>query len=832
MTFTLIWRMAARDWRAGELLLLVAALVIAVGTVTAISLFVDRLHQALIDESAHMLAADRYISSSEPLPEAFVTLAHARGLATAQVMVFPSMVFAGDDRNQLVSVKAVDTGYPLRGKLIVADAPFVRGTPTTQLPAPGEVWLDSRLFPALRIKPGDTVEVGMAALKVTRVLVSEPDRGGSFFDLGPRLLMNLADVPATEVVQPGSRLSYRLLLAGAEDALEALKPDLELDAGHRWVGIRDASPRVGSALDRAESFLLLGGLLGVLLAGVAVALSAHRYAKRHYDHVGVLKTLGATPSAIARGYLGLLLLVGSIAICVGLVVGGALHFAIVQALGALVTVELPMPGPRPFLVGAATGLVCTLAFALPPLIHLRSISPMRVIRRDFGSTDVSRWLTYGMAAAGSLGLLVWYTGSLMLTLWTLLGTVGVLALFGAMAMLLLRGSGLVGMQATSLWRLALAGLQRRHRETVAQILIFGLAIMLLAVLTLLRTALLDDWRAQIPPDTPNHFVMNIMPEERAEIDRMIGSVSNRTGDSYPIIRGRVTALNGVDAKLLDDEREAGGDDQGTRLGSERNLTWAVDPPADNVLTAGEWWANDETRALVSLEDEYAVEFGIKVGDQLVFDVGGSSVSAQVASLRKLDWESMQPNFFIIFSPGVLQDFPATFMTSFHLTREHKPFLNELLSRFPTITVLEVDAIIEQVQRIVDRVTQAVELILGLVLVSGCLVLLASIQASRDARESEHALIRALGGTQRLIRGALTIEFGVLGGLAGLVAVLGAEITVAVLHLQVFNLPVSLHPWLWVLAPTAGAVLIGGVGLLGTRRLVATPPMRVLRGISS
>lgn len=825
----LVWRMAVRDWRAGELLLLVVALVIAVGTVTAISLFVDRLHQALLSESAHMLAADRYITSGEPLPPEFTEKARARGITTSEVMVFPSMVFAAGDRNQLVSVKAVTTGYPLRGKLIVGNAPFLRGAPTDELPVPGEVWLDSRLFPALGIQIGDTVEVGMKALRVTRVLVSEPDRGGSFFDMGPRLLMSLDDVPATEVVQPGSRLNYRLLMAGPDVQLDALKDELVLAAGHRWVGIRDASPRIGSALDRAESFLLLGGLLGVLLAGVAVALSAHRYARRHYDHVGVLKTLGATPGAIARGYFGLLLLVGGFAITVGLLAGGVLHFGIVSALGSLIAVELPPPGLRPLVVGALTGLVCALAFALPPLIHLRNISPMRVIRRDLGGTEVSQWITYGAAVAGSLALLIWYTQSAMLTLWTLLGSVGVLLVFGAAALLLLRGSRLLGMQAASLWRLALSGLQRRRRENVAQILIFGLAIMLLAVLTLLRTALLDDWRAQIPPDTPNHFVMNILPEEAATIDTMIDTVSTRRGGTYPIVRGRVTAHDGTLASEVDEARKGSSDEQGTRLGSERNLTWSGTMPDDNELVEGAWWPEDVKENLVSLEVDYAREFGIEVGDMLTFDIAGSEVSARVASLRKLDWESMKPNFFLIFSPGVLADFPATYMTSFHLGRENKVFLNDLLSRYPTITVLEIDAVIEQVQRIVDRVTQAVELILALVLASGCLVLLASIQASRDARQSEHALLRAIGGTRRLIRGALAVEFAVLGGMAGLVAAVGAETTVAILHSQVFDLPVVLHPWMWIAAPVAGALLIGGVGLAGTRKLVSTPPMRVLRG---
>ncbi|MEZ5597821.1 MAG: FtsX-like permease family protein [Pseudomonadales bacterium] len=567
----------------------------------------------------------------------------------------------------------------------------------------------------------------------------------------------------------------------------------------------------------------------MLLAGVAVALSAHRYARRHFDHVAVLKTLGATPNVVLQAYTGVLLLVGSVAVVIGLGTGAVLHLGIVRALGALVSVELPPPGFRPFLVGTLTGLVCALAFALPPLLHLRGISPMRVIRRDVGGDDASRLVSYAAAAAGGLALLVWYTRSLTLTLWTLAGVAGVLLVFGTLAVLLLRGSRLVGTQAASYWRLALAGLQRRSRESVAQVLIFGLAVMLLAVLVLLRTALLDDWRAQIPVDTPNHFVMNVMPEEREDVDRLIAQGAVPGSGSYPIIRGRVIELRGESARAIDDAREAQGGDTGVQLGSERNLTWAGVMPEDNTLVEGEWWAPAETRPLVSLEADYAREFGIHVGDSVAFDVAGTRVETVVASLRQLDWESMRPNFFIIFSPGVLEHYPATYMTSFFLPKENKAFLNTLLSRFPTITVLEVDAIIEQVQRIVDRVTQAVELILGLVVVSGCLVLLASIQASRDAREAEHALIRALGGTRRLIRGALLVEFSTLGLLAGCLAAIGAESTVAVLHHQVFDLDVVLHPWLWVLAPVTSALLVGSVGLLGTLKLTSTPPMRVLRG---
>ncbi|MDZ7670654.1 MAG: FtsX-like permease family protein [Gammaproteobacteria bacterium] len=836
MRLGLVLRLAWRDWRSGELGLLLAALLVAVGSVTAVSLLVDRLQQALVAESAEFLAADRYIGSSRAIPDSFREAARELNLDIADTLSFPSMVFAGDERNQLVSVKAVTAGYPLRGTLIVADRPFTRGQPTDELPAPGEVWLDSRLFPALDVELGDTVEVGMAELTISRVLVTEPDRGGGMFDLGPRLLMHMTDVPATEVVQPGSRLSYRLLLRGPDAALETLRESLTLEPNFRWRGIRDSSQAIGAALDRAESFLLLGGLLGVLLAGVAVALSAHRYARRHYDHVAILKTLGAGPGQILRAFIVLLSVVGAVAVVLGLLLGSGLHAAMVAVLMGIMPVSLPMPTVRPFLLGGATGFICALAFALPPLLHLYNISPMRVIRRDLGSAPPSQIVSYAAAGAGSLGLLLWYSNSLWLTLWTLGCSAAVLVGFSAMALGLLRGGRALGMQAGSGWRLALAGLQRRRRENVAQILIFGLAIMLLLILVLLRTALLDEWRNQVPEDAPNHFVLNVTPDQVDELSAMLAEVSDNRGGLYPLVRGRIVAVGDVDAETWEDRQRAAGDDvgDGPSLTSERNLTWMRELPGDNRVVRGEWWsdaAGSADRALVSLEDDYAEDRGLSVGDILTFDIAGREVVAEVANLRRLDWESMRPNFFIIFSPGVLEDYPATYMTSFHLDSEQKPFLNRLLSRFPTVTVIEVDALIRQIQSIISRVTQAVELVLGLVLAAGCLVLVASIQASRDARMHEHALIRALGGTRRLIAGSLAAEFAILGLFAGVVAVVGAEVTVAVLQSQIFEMGADIHPWLWLLGPLTGAVLILAVGLAGTRSLISTPPMLVLRGLN-
>ena len=810
------------------------ALLVAVGTVSAISLFVDRLQKALLAESATFLAADRVISGSRDIPEDFEAGALDLGIVTTRTVTFPSMVFAGDDAtldapNQLVSVKAVGDAYPLRGVLRIADEPFGPERVTGEVPGRGEVWLDSRLLPSLRLELGDQVTVGYERFTVARVLASEPDRGGSFFDFGPRLLMRIEDVPATRVIQPGSRIGYRLLMAGDDDAFGTLYESLDgqLRPNYRWQSIKESSPSIGRALDRAESFLMLGGLLAVLLAGIAVALGANRYARRHYDHVGVLKTLGATPREIQLGYFGVLGFIGFAGVILGLLLGVIVHLALIEILKSFIPVALPLPGMQPIVVGFVTGFICLLAFAMPPLIALKKISPMRVVRRDIPAAGVSSVVTYGFAGAGILALMIWYSGSVFLTFWALVGGASVSIIFAGLALLLLRGGRALGMQARSSWRLALAGLQRRYRENTAQIMIFGLAIMLLLILLLIRTALIDEWQAQIPQDTPNHFIMNIAAEETDAVSTLLEDHAKFDGQLYPMIRGRVSTVNDVSAQewTRQNRAERGG---GPRLQSERNLTFTGELPDNNTVVAGEWWDENAGELLVSLEDDYAEDFGIEIGDTIAFDIGGIPLTTRVSNFRKVEWDSLQPNFFIIFSPGALEGIPATYMTSFFLEQENKRFLNELLGNHPTITVIEVDEIILQVQSIIARVTQAVEMVLFLVLGSGVLVLVASIQSGRDGRMKEHALLRALGGSRRLISGSLASEFAILGIFAGIVAVIGAEITVFALETQVFELGYKARPWLWAAGPLVGMVVIATVGYLGTRKLVQSPPATVLR----
>lgn len=838
MTLSLAVRFATRDWRAGELRLLLAALLVAVGAVTAISLFVDRLQRALVVESATLLGADRVIDSSRAIPQRFRELAVAHGLSVADIIRFPSMVFAaGAEHSRLASVKAVTAGYPLRGALRVADEPFGGGRSTDGVPGRGEVWLESRLLPALGVKVGDTVSVGYSEFTVAAVLTSEPDRGGGFLEFAPRLLMRAEDVPATRVIQPGSRIRYRLQLAGGAGSLRSLHDAIEdeLAPGYRWRDVRGANARISRTLERAESFLLLGGLLTVLLAGVAVALSAHRYARRHYDHVAVLKTLGARPAEIQWGYAVVLLVIGITGALLGLALGVLVHFGIIAALGAFLPVSLPMPGPRPVLVGLLTGFVCVLAFGWPPLLELRGVSPMRVIRRDLAPGALSA-LTYGLAVIGGLGLLLWYSGNLSLTVWALGCTAATVGIFAVLALLLLRGGRALGMQAGSVWRLALAGLHRRHRENVAQIVIFGMAIMLLLILLLVRTALVDEWQARIPERASNLFLVNVAPGDVDAVQAMLTARTAYDGKMFPMIRGRINAVNGVDAGEWQSRRREGDDgrpEAGGRsrpgIRRERNLTFLADLPDNNVVVEGRWWSAGAAPS-ASLEEDYAAALGLTVGDSLTFDVGGLPFTAAVTSIRRVQWDSLQPNFFIILSPGALEGHAATYMTSFYLPPEQKPFLNELLSRYPTISVIDVEHIIARLRLIIARVAQAIELVLYLVLCAGVLVLIASIQSGRDLRLKELALLRALGGTRRLITGALATEFAALGVFAGIVAVVGAEITTFALNRYVFELPARLHPELWAVGPLFGMLVVTAVGYLGTRKLVQSPPVTVLREV--
>lgn len=852
LSLRLLWR----DWRGGELRLLFLALVMAVTSVTGIALFTDRLEQALLVESANMLAADRVLSGRSAAPEEWLDEARNRGLRTAETLAFGSMVFS-DAGNVLVSAKAVSDEYPLRGNLVVADQPFTAGAPTVGGPGVGEVWVESRVMPALNAQMGDVVYVGEAELRVTRIIVQEPDRqqGGMMENAGPRLMLNIADVPATNVIQVGSRVNYRYLFAGDGGTLEQYAEWVnERSAGEfRLRDVRDESAEVAEALNRAESFLLLGSLFAVLLAGVAIALTARRYSERHFDYVAILKTLGCTSGQIMSLYLSIQVLLLVAAIVIGSVLGWAIHGLILQALGAVIPIELPAAGLTPFIIGSMTAVICLLSFALPPLLALRQTSPLRVLRKDLDPNGFGARLPYGVGIAGAIGLMLWYSRDILLTSVLVLSVAGVVTVLSLLSWLLLRSGTSVGMKAGSAWKLAMSATRRRRRQNVLQVLVFSLTIMSLLILALLRTDLIADWQAQLPENTPNHFMMNITGDQVEDIEDFFAANDVESNQFFPMMSAGILRINGEEPRpsWLDDGPEQGnitersaadadageavdGEEEeqgGARRVSNRQVTWTQDLPRDNQVVAGQWWSESPQPGFISLEDDYAERLGAGLGDVIEFEFGeGQIIAAEVQSLRSVRWDNMQPNFFVIFSPGTLDGLGGTYLSTVLMEQEEKALINDLLRAFPTIVVIEIDALIAQIQNIIAQVTSAIELIAFLVLICGALVLLACVTATLDERFRENAILRTLGAGRRLILSSLLIEFACIGLLAGLIATIGAEASLYYLQTRAFQQEFALHYWVWPAGPLLGMLIIASLGVAATRKVVNTSPLTVLRHI--
>ena len=853
----LSWKLTRRDWRAGELRLLLAALAVAVAAIASVGFFVDRMRAALTEQAAQLLGADLVVGSDKAPDAAFVEEAQRRGLQVARTVVFPSMVMAGG-LPRLASVKAVSGNYPLRGQVRVAGLPGAASTGAAGAgtadagatdaaassaaatdvaatdvaaeggPAPGEIWLDPQLVQALGIEAGGAVSLGDARLRVARVITLEPDRGTSFVNFAPRAMFSLDDLPATHLVQPASRVRWHLLLAGEPQAIAGFAQWLQprLGPGQRVESLESGRPELRATLDRAGQFLSLVALLSALIAAVAIGLAARRFAERHLDGCAVMKSMGLAQPRLLK-LLGLeLLWVALIGAVLGVALGWAAHFVLVAAIRPLLELPLPLPGWLPALQALAAALVLMAGFGAWPFLRLADVAPLRVLRREAAGAPVSAWIWAAFAAAAFCALLLWLAHDLRLAAISIGGfAAGALVFVGAALGLMrllepMRRTGFVA--GSPALRLAFASWSRRRAMTVTQTVALSVGLLALLLLTVTRTDLVEGWRRASPPDAPNRFVINIQPDQGPAVGEMLEHAGVRSIELYPMVRGRLVSVNGrpVRPESYDSDRAQ------RLLDREFNLSYTDRLPGHNRLVAGRWFAPGARE--VSVEQGIMETLGLALGDELGFDIAGQLVAARVTSVRKVEWDSMKVNFFMILSPAVLADQPQTLITAYHQAPSAQPVDAELVRRFRNLTVFDTGNLVRQVQSMLDQVVRAVQFLFVLTLAAGVVVLWGALASSRDERVREAGLMRALGASGRQLASAQSIELALSGALAGALAAAGSMAIGWALAEQVFRF--SFVPRWWVLpaGALAGALLALLAGWFSLRSVLRTPPLATLR----
>jgi putative ABC transport system permease protein len=821
-------RMAGRDWRAGELRLLAAALVIAVAAVTSVGFLVDRIRLGLERDATQLLGADVVLNSDRPIGDGPRALARGARLQLAETVTFPSMVISERDAeaSALAAVKAVSEGYPLRGRVRVAIEREGEDRAAEGIPQPGTVWIDAQAANSLRLQVGERLRLGESTFTVAALIAVEPDRGAQFINFAPRVMLNLADLPATQLIQPGARVTYRLLAAGEPAAVRGYTAALQsrLERGQQLESLEGGRPEMQRTLDRAERFLALVALLAAMIAAVAVAVASRRFSARHLDSCAMMRCLGLAQRDIFRLFALEFVYVGVIACGVGMALGFAFHYALIQALGSLIVTRLPLPSLAPALQAGGTGLVLLLGFSLPPLAQLRAVPPLRVLRKDVGAPTSRALAGYAIGLAGFLLLIVWTAGDLKVGGLTAGGFVLGVLVFAACAwavLLLLAPLRSIGRLGVA-WRFAVAAVQRRPVAAVVQLIALAVGIMALLLLTVVRTDLVSAWRAAAPPDAPNRFIINIQPDQTQAVERWLREVGVRDAPLHPMVRGRLIAVNG---RPIGPENFAS--ERAQRLvDREFNLTYADTAPLHNAIVAGRWYAPDA--AELSIEEGIARQLGIALGDELTFDIAGNRVAARATSFRKVNWDSLRANFFVIMPSRLLAEQPKSFITAFHLPAGKAALAAELVREMPNLTVLDMSAIFRQVQAVLDQVIAAIEFLFLFTLAAGVLVLYAALAASFDERVREAGLLRALGASREQLSRAQTAEMVCLGGLAGLLAAAAAAAVGWTLARFAFEFDYVVAPWVFVLGIGGGIACALAGGWLGLRHVLKSPPLATLR----
>jgi putative ABC transport system permease protein len=816
-------RALRREWRSGELAVLWLSLSIAVAALSGVGFLVDRIGRAVTLQASEVLAADLRVESDAPIAPSEQVRAQQLGLASAPLTTMLSSIFNGD-ANQLSNVRVVGNGYPLRGELTVADRAFGPGVVTHDIPASGEAWPDSRLAAALGASVGSELTVGSRQLRVTRILISRPDQSSTFVELASAILINDADLPSTKLIQPGSRVDYALLLSGTHSQLDAFRSwHHQHETSHeRLADVADASPQIGDASRRASRFLALASLVAVLLCSVAIAMSARSYVRRHLDAVALMKTLGASRRLVLAVSLWQLLLMATVASVVGAVTGWLTQLWLVRVLQGFLRSDLPPATMWPALVGFAVATTILAGFALPSLLQLTRVPALRVLRRDVAAPAPRFWAAGAPVLLAIAAVVYSALGDARLSFWFLVGICAAILVLAAGGVALVHVAARVRGSAGAAWRYGIANLARRRAESTTQIVAFGLGIMLLLALAILRDDLIVDWRASLPADIPNYFFVNVASDQRDNFEQELKSQGAKVTRMLPVVRGRLVAINDQLAAPMHFA-----DPRGHRFAErEQNLSWADTLGDDNRIVAGKWWsADDRGKSLVSLSVEYRDSLGLKIGDRLRFDVAGETFDVTIASFRDVKWDSFRPNFFVVFAPGVLDAAAGTYMTSAFLTPSSGAMAH-LVHRFPGVSIFNIGDLLSQIRAVIDKAVTAVQSVFVFTLLAGLTLLLAAVQASREERLYETAVLRVLGARRSMIFTSMLVEFALIGAMAGLLAACGASVGGAWLA-HALDLKYRFNALLWLVGVLGALIVVGGAGTLATRSVVRVPPRAVL-----
>ena len=827
-TLRLAWRQLRRDLASGDVRILLAALVLAVMAVSSVGFVTDRAERALALEANRLLGGDAVLRADAPITGALRAAASAPGLKQTETLNFPSMIRAGESL-RLGDLKALGEGFPLRGSFRLLDPSTGRELTADGVPEPGTVWLSRAGADALGARVGDAIGVGTSELRLAALVVQEPDAALDYFNTSPRVFLNLADIPATGLVQEGSRITYRLVVAGDATAVEAFNATARdnLGRGQRLETAASARPEIRRALDRADRFLGLAALVSVVLAAVAVAMAARRHSARHLSGSAVMRCLGASQNTLVGIHAGELLMLGLLGSGGGVALAFGLQWLVAGWLTDALGLSIPGAGWRPVLEGFGVGLTVLLAFGVPPVLALRRVSALRVLRRDLDPAEPSAWLV-ALAGFSGLALLLWWkAGSAALGTAMLLGILATLAVLAGLAWLLIALLRRVRSRLRGPWRYGLANVSRRAGASIAQVSALGLGLMALLLLTFVRTDLLDRWRNALPVDAPNRFIINVQPDQVGPVLDFLTAQGVAEPELFPMIRARLLDVNGkpVDAETLGEE---GG--RARRMAErEFNLSSAASLRKDNEVTSGVFWTGrvpEQTE--LSVEEELAAALGWKLGDTVTFDIAGSPYTGRITSLRKIDWESFRPNFFVIGSPGSLDAYSGSHITAVNVPEGRTRFTSELVDAFPNLSVVDIDAVLDQVRGTVEQVSTVVEAVFYFSLAAGVLVLLAAVSASQDERLLEGGVMRVLGGSRRQLRWAQVSEFSAIGLLSGVVAAIAASVLAGVVAKQAFDLPWTPDPALALTGAAIGTVAALLAGLLATRRVLDAPPSVTLR----